>query len=233
MATPGELARRAADLTDPAAGLGAVSTLRRQLDQLETLHIENAARAGWSWRRIATALGISKQAAHQKHAARLRPRLQRPALRPPEPGTATLRVADDVRLAVRAGRREANALGHDALHAEHLFVGALHADASLAALLADRGASRALVRREIRRLLPRSPEGIESRLPSAPSARIAVEQALREAVRRRSRELRLEHLVAVLLADTRSGVAQALANLGVSVIELEQVIAGRSVRPRA
>jgi hypothetical protein len=55
---------------DPRVGLGAVAALRRLLDQLEALQVDNARNLGWSWQEIATELGVSKQAVHKKHAAR-------------------------------------------------------------------------------------------------------------------------------------------------------------------
>jgi DNA-directed RNA polymerase specialized sigma24 family protein len=53
---------------DPAVGLAAVAALRRLLERLEALQVENARAQGWSWQEIARALGVSKQAVHKKHA---------------------------------------------------------------------------------------------------------------------------------------------------------------------
>jgi hypothetical protein len=55
---------------DPQAGLHAVAALRRLLERLERIHVENARREGWSWQQIAEQLGVSKQAVHQKHKER-------------------------------------------------------------------------------------------------------------------------------------------------------------------
>ena len=60
----------AAGSGDPRVGLRAVLALRRLLETLEALQVDNARRQGWSWQEIASALGVSKQAVHQKHAAR-------------------------------------------------------------------------------------------------------------------------------------------------------------------
>jgi predicted ArsR family transcriptional regulator len=59
------------DLTDPGAGLAAVVALRRLADRLEDSQVEQAMRAGWSWSDVAEVLGITRQAVHKKHAARL------------------------------------------------------------------------------------------------------------------------------------------------------------------
>lgn len=52
---------------DPGEGLLAVAALSRLLDELETVHVVNARRAGWSWREIADKLGVTKQTVHRKH----------------------------------------------------------------------------------------------------------------------------------------------------------------------
>ena len=71
-------ATKLADATashDPAVGLAAVAALRRLLESLEQLQVENAREHGWSWERIAGALSVSKQAVHKKHGTgRLRRR---------------------------------------------------------------------------------------------------------------------------------------------------------------
>ncbi|HEV2759830.1 MAG TPA: hypothetical protein VGV86_09720 [Acidimicrobiales bacterium] len=58
----------AAGSTDPVVGLRAVAALRRLLESLESLQVQNARDREWSWQEIATALGVSKQAVHKKHA---------------------------------------------------------------------------------------------------------------------------------------------------------------------
>jgi hypothetical protein len=58
---------------DPEVGLRAVAALRGLLEVLEALQVDNARAAGWSWRDIASRLGVSKQAVHQKHGPRSRP----------------------------------------------------------------------------------------------------------------------------------------------------------------
>ena len=60
----------AADSSDPRTGLRAVAALRRLLEQLETLQVDNARARGWSWQEIADVLGVSRQAVHKKHARR-------------------------------------------------------------------------------------------------------------------------------------------------------------------
>jgi 16S rRNA G527 N7-methylase RsmG len=60
----------AAGSRDPMVGLRAVAALRRLLEQLESLQVDNARSLGWSWQEIAAELNVSKQAVHKKHAER-------------------------------------------------------------------------------------------------------------------------------------------------------------------
>ncbi len=62
---------------DPEVGLGAVAALRRLLESLESLQVDNARAQGWSWQEVAFALGVSRQAVHKKHAGSRRRRRER------------------------------------------------------------------------------------------------------------------------------------------------------------
>jgi hypothetical protein len=64
-----KLAGAAGD-ADPEVGLRAVAALRKLVEQLESLQVRNARSVGWSWQDIANELGVSRQAAHKKHAGR-------------------------------------------------------------------------------------------------------------------------------------------------------------------
>jgi hypothetical protein len=61
----------AASAADPRTGLRAVAALRKLVEHLEFVQVRNARARGWSWQTIADALGVSRQAAHQKHAHRI------------------------------------------------------------------------------------------------------------------------------------------------------------------
>jgi DNA-binding NarL/FixJ family response regulator len=58
---------RAVRGSDPDVGLRAVARLRRLVEQLEAEQVAAARRAGWSWRDIATRLGVTKQTVHRKY----------------------------------------------------------------------------------------------------------------------------------------------------------------------
>lgn len=67
--SPVELAGQITN-SDPAVGLRAVVALRRLLDELERLHVDSARDQGWSWQDVASALRVSRQTVHEKHAGR-------------------------------------------------------------------------------------------------------------------------------------------------------------------
>jgi DNA-directed RNA polymerase specialized sigma24 family protein len=66
----GEATKLATEMSsdDPEVGLRAVASLRALVDSVEQLQVENARGHGWTWQDIARALGVSKQAVHQKYS---------------------------------------------------------------------------------------------------------------------------------------------------------------------
>jgi hypothetical protein len=53
--------------SDPEIGLRGVASLRALLEAVEELQVRRARELGWSWQQIASLLGVSKQAVHQKY----------------------------------------------------------------------------------------------------------------------------------------------------------------------
>lgn len=70
MADTTDLATQAS-AADPSVGLRAVAALRKLVERLEAVQVRNARAHGWSWQAIAQALGVTRQAVHQKHAHRI------------------------------------------------------------------------------------------------------------------------------------------------------------------
>lgn len=230
-----EAARRAARLGDPAQGLAAVTALRREVEALEVEQVRHALGAGWSWRRIAEALGVSKQAAHKKHAARP------PTTIAPVAEGQRLVITGQARRAVEYAREEARRLEHPAVEPAHLLLGLLRSsNGATATALREAGIDLDSTRRDVQTMRPVGPaDGAEpapARLPVSPGARGAFEQALREAVGRGDGHLGLEHMMLALLRDSESGAVETLGRLGVPPRRLhrmlERAIVAAGERPR-
>ena len=53
---------------DPDKALAAVVALRHTADRLERSAVKRAIEQGWTWAQVAQALGVTRQAAHKRHA---------------------------------------------------------------------------------------------------------------------------------------------------------------------
>jgi hypothetical protein len=186
----GHLLRLATRLGDPERGLKAIAELRRRLDTWEAAHVDEAVQHGWSWQRVAESLGVTKQAAHARHAPRTR-----------RSGDGLV-VAGRARRAVQRARAEAARLGADSVETDHLLIGLLlDADSGpVKAALDDCGITCDGVRR-----LARSPSAStgpgDQPAPVSPSAREALEESMREAVARGDSRLDVEHLLLAVLHE--------------------------------
>ena len=54
---------------EPGDAMAAALALRELADQVERKAVRKALDDGWTWAQIAEALGVTRQAAHKKHAA--------------------------------------------------------------------------------------------------------------------------------------------------------------------
>ena len=240
--TTAELARRVISLERPADALPAVAALRRRLDELEALHVENARRSGMPWQQLADAVGVSKQALHRKHAERLRAHAKRRGTRG-SGGPAQLIVTGEARDAVYFGRQEARALGHELVGTGHLLLGLLrHANGRAAFALRSLNVSLGALRGHVDRLIsvqrttpaPGSTAEADGRLPVSQAARRVLEQSLHEAVGLGDGHLGVEHILLALLREPDAVAGRALAALGVTAKQVEeQLVASRNVRAGA
>jgi hypothetical protein len=224
-----DLARRVDDEGgDPGDALETIVAIRRRLDGLEARQVDAALAAGWSWSRIAGALGVTKQAAHRRHSRRRRAAVSAPS-QPPvaRPGTATerrrLTITGEARRAVEHAREEAAALNAPGVAPEHLLLGLLRSpDCAAARALEAAGVSLEAARAQVdelatetgRRAPSDAPPG-GRRLAVLPEGRGIFEQALREAVARRDAHLGVEHILLALARAERDTAATVFVRLGI------------------
>ena len=226
------LARRAATSREPAEALRAIGELRRRLEVLEAASVDAALRAGCSWRTIAEAIGVSRQAAHRKHAARAAAATKQASV-----AGSRLVIVGPARVAVVLARQEAAIAQSRVVGTEHLLTGIVRERDGIAAealstlgLTLDKVRHCAQASRDRARGEPEtedlSPPGWAppSRLPFSRRGREALEQSLREAVRLGDEKLGVEHLLLALLRDVNSRAVQCLERLRVSPAQVEDEI---------
>ncbi len=227
------LARRAATPGEPIDSLRAIADLRRRLDALEADRVDAALQTGASWRVIADAIGVSRQAAHRKHAARVAA-----ASRQESVSGSRLVIVGPVRVAVVLARQEATIAQSRRVGTEHLLTGLVRERDGIAAeALTTLGLTLDKVRHCAQSSTDRAhgePETEDlsppawappSRLPFSRRGREALEQSLREAVSLGDEQLGVEHLLLALLRDGGSRAVQCLERLRVTPEMVEDEIA--------
>src|SRR5687767_1134346 len=161
---------------------------------------------------------MSKQAAHRRYAARLRPRLEAA-----ESDDSLRGITVQAREALEYAAQEAAAMGHPTVGPEHLLLALLRDDRGPAvAALEAVGVSFAAARREIRRLYGEPDDGDgdgggggPAPAPLSARARSVLHHALRGAARTGAGAVGVEHFLLGLLHDPQGGAVRVLERLGV------------------
>jgi hypothetical protein len=229
---------------EPVERLEAVASLRRQLEALEADYVADAVRLGASWSRIGGALGITRQAAHKKHAKQAGRQIPEDVLRGQD---REVLVTSEAWRAVRLAREEARMLRADGIGTEHLLLGLIRADEGTAGELLRRfGVTLPRARSVIEPTVEISLEEARAALASpgadpaggaqgagpdepaasspdvSPLARSVLEESLRAALTRDDGYLSGEHLLLALLHDESGGAPRTLQRLGVPADAIEQ-----------
>lgn len=238
MASLSTLIRKAGRGSPPERGLKAIAQLREELETLERHHVFVACSEGWTWSKIAGALGVSKQAAHKKHAEAVRD-MQDTRDMEEVPTDARVVVTSEARDAVRHAREEAGAVGSRVVGTEHLLLGALQAaqgtrEASVLEgvgvdLMAARGCLQPTMAAEDRAIAVTASDTAAAAAATgvSPLARACLEQSLRETIRRGDEHLGVEHLLLALVSRTDGGAARTLERCGTSAETVRRLLEPR------
>ena len=234
MSSLSNLTRRAGRGSPPDRGLKAIAQLREELETLERHHVAMACSEGWTWSKIAGALGVSKQAAHKKHAKAVRA-AQRAEKVADVPTDARVVVTSEARDAVRFARKEARAVGSTVVGTEHLLLGVLRAGGTqevevLEKLGVDLDAARACLQptmvSEDRAIAATASDTAAAAAATgvSPLARACLEESLRETIRRGDTHLGVEHLLLSLVSRTDGGAARTLEQCGTSAETVRRLL---------
>ena len=124
-----ELTEHTVRATEPTAALRSMVALREELDAFERLQVARALDAGQSFGAVASAIGISRQAAHRRYRDLVGVELSdEQAMRRGRGGR--ILVTSEARAAVALARAEATALGAGTVGSEHLLLGIIRSRAA-------------------------------------------------------------------------------------------------------
>ncbi|WP_446213041.1 Clp protease N-terminal domain-containing protein [Micromonospora sp. IBSANI012] len=188
-------------------------------DHLIGHFVDQARRSGASWTEIGKSMGVSKQAAQKRSAAKV------DAAAALDPSAGFGRFTPRARNVVMASQNEARATGHAEIRAEHLVLGLLAEPEALAAkAIIEEGVSLDDVRQAATAALPPPAEQVPDLIPYDAQGKKALELTFREALRLGHNYIGTEHiLLALLELEDGSGVLSGLG-LGKDGVE-ERIMA--------
>lgn len=178
-------------------------------DQLVGHYVGRAKQAGASWSEIGDAIGVSKQAAQQRHA--------------PAPFE---RFTDLNRHSIVLAQEAARTHKHDFIGTEHILLGLLGEPRGLAyKVLVAKTDSEQRIRDAIEEAMP--PAGkrvLRGHIAFRPESKEVIEQARRAATELGRAEVGTEHTLLGLIRAEQSPAARILRNLGLTSDELHETV---------
>ena len=213
---------RAASI-DPLDLLATAARQQQELtdfgDELLDYWVQHARAAGCSWAQIGGSLGVSKQAAQQRHspARGLLSRLKDKATGP------FTRFTDRARSAVVHAQEEARLLRHNYLGTEHLLLGLLwEPDGIAAKVLAASGITQDTARAAVERIIGRGQDAPRGHIPFTPRAKQVLELSLTESRELGHNYIGTEHILLGLLTEGEGVGTRVLAEADVNLDELRR-----------
>ncbi len=197
-------------------------------DDLLDHFVRKARDEGMSWAQIGDALGVTRQAAQQRHGAGSP--LDRLLEGAPDTGRFK-RFTNRARTAIVAAQTAAGERNHGFVGTEHVLLGLLADDESVAAkALTTLGAGRSAVDQKVSELIPAGNEPVVGLAPFTPRAKLALENALGEALALGHNYIGTEHIVLGVHKVDEGLASRALVDLGVSYDALRAEIVKILVR---
>ena len=187
-------------------------------DHLIGHFVDQARRSGASWNEIGRSMGVTKQAAQKRSAAKA----ETAAALDPNAGFG--RFTDRARNVVVSSQNEARAAGNPEISPEHLVLGLLAEPEALAAkAIVARGVPLVRVREAVAAALPAAVDQVPDLIPYDARGKKVLELTFREALRLGHNYVGTEHiLLALLEEEDGKGV---LADLGLEKAAVEETLA--------
>lgn len=188
-------------------------------DHLIGHFVDQARRSGASWTEIGRSMGVSKQAAQKRSAAKA----ETAATLDPNAGFG--RFTPRARQVVMAAQEEARSAGNAEIGPGHLALGLLaEPDALAPNLLKARGVSPERLREAVTATLPARADEIPELIPYDARGKKVLELTFREALRLGHNYIGTEHILLALIEE--EGGDGVLAGLGLEKEAMEAAIAG-------
>jgi hypothetical protein len=187
--------------------------------------VQEARTAGCSWSQIGTALGVTRQAAQQRHST------LRSLIGNLKSGVESVmegafnRFSDRARRVVVLAQDEARRLGHDFIGTEHLLLGLLVESEGVGAqALQGAGITLDGVRAGIEEIIGCGQGTPGGHIPFTPRAKKVLELALRESLRLNHNHIGTEHILLGLLREGEGVGVQIIAAAGVQPNQLRDSV---------
>jgi hypothetical protein len=219
-----ELIAAVEETDGPLDRVAAAAAVKHQIeglgDELLDHFVKEARAEGCSWTQIGDALGVTRQAAQQRHGGligRLVEGFTKGRFK---------RFTPRARAAVVAAQTIARDRRHERIDTEHLLL-ALFAndDGNVAQQAFIRlGVDRGTAERLVDELVPPGAEPVSGHIPFTPRAKKTLELALREALRLGHNYIGCEHIALALRRLDEGVAAHVLAELRVTYKDLERAI---------
>jgi len=224
--------RTTAPSIDP---LDLLATAVRQQQELTELGeelldhwVQHARAAGCTWTQIGSSLGVTKQAAQQRHSPTrgLLGKLKG-AVAGASAGLFN-RFDARARDAVVRGQEEARRMRHDHFGTEHLLLGLLAVGEGIAAdALHAAGVDLDRARTEVEAIVGHGGREPRGHIPVTPRAKRVLEGSLQASLDLGHGQLGAEHVLLALLAEGKGAGAQALTRIGVQFERVREDILAR------
>lgn len=223
---------------DPLMRLIAAARMRDDLHVLAEgvldHFVEEARRAGCSWSDVGGALGVTKQAAQQRHAATdsiARRLLSRVSARGHPHADGALsgglygRFTSRAREIVVVAEQEASALGHDYIGTEHVLLGLLRKEDGVAAkALRSLKVSLDDVRRDVVQIVGSNDTCGPGRVAFTPRAKKALDLSVQESAKLNHNYVGTEHLLLGLARDRHSLAMKILQQHDVTAADVRTAL---------